>query len=1039
MMLVALISIGGIGTLWITQQYFHFINEAEKIRAEQIESREIMLMQQVQSSTDYINFKRSQAVGRVNKNIKDRVYEAHTIATHIYNSHKHEKTPEELKAMVRETLRQIRFNDGRGYYFATSLKGIEQLFTDRPELEGKNLINMQDSQGAFVIQDMIKIVQNKGEDFYSYRWTKPDEEGKKFRKISFIKLFEPFDWFIGTGEYLDDMEKAIQQEVLARISEIKFGRDGYVFAGQWNGLSLSGPSRGENMYDIVDSNGVKIVQDLISMAKGDGGFVSYVMPKLEGKKPEPKLSYSEGVQEWQWYVGAGMYIDDIEKGVVGAREKAFQIVKHQVVQIIFFLVVLLSVSALISFKTMQKSKKAFNALFEFFQKASTESVEIDPDKLTFNEFQQLAVSANQMLMARKQVEEDLRKTETRQALILRSLPMAFYVAQPFDTYGGTWVSEQIKNISGFSPEQFSADINLWADRLHPDDRDWAISEFDKITDGPISIEYRWLAANNSYHWFHDEAVLIRDENGNPKEIIGSWLDITERRQEQQDLHLTKHTVDQSPLPVVWLLDADKVVYANSSACNILGYSLEEMLAADTNLLHPKGTNEYKEKYLPLLKTKKFLSLDITFRKKDGTIFPVLATPSYLLYAGKEYVIITFLDLTEKKKMEESLLQAQKMESIGTLAGGIAHDFNNILSAIFGYSDMALINMDDREALRNNIGEVKAGAERAKNLVRQILTFSRSAEEDKQPLQISLVAKEALKLLRSSIPSTIEVKQDITSKEVVIADSTQIHQVIMNLCTNAYHAMRETGGILSVTMEDIDLSVPDASGLDLAPGKYIHLEISDTGVGMDKETKEKVFDPYFTTKEVGEGTGLGLAVVHGIVQSHNGRIDVFSQPDHGTTFHLYFPVAEKVIGEVLPKELEAPATGGNEKIMFIDDEKNIVDIAREIFTRHGYTVFTYTNGVQALQDFQQKPDKYDLLITDMTMPYMTGTQLAQKIMEIRPNLSIILCTGHSALTNREKALRMGIKEYCEKPLDVHNLLRTVRKVLDQENIYTKINA
>jgi signal transduction histidine kinase/ActR/RegA family two-component response regulator len=389
---------------------------------------------------------------------------------------------------------------------------------------------------------------------------------------------------------------------------------------------------------------------------------------------------------------------------------------------------------------------------------------------------------------------------------------------------------------------------------------------------------------------------------------------------------------------------------------------------------------------------------------------------------------------QQRELFAKLQQAQKMEAIGTLAGGIAHDFNNILTAILGYSELALIEMDDIEVMRKYIVRVKAGAERASALVTQILTFSRSTEEEKQPLLIAPLVKEALKLLRSSIPATIDIKQDITSQGVVVADSTQIHQIVMNLCTNAYYAMRETGGTLGITVKDIEL--PDlraASQLDLAPGKYIHLEITDTGIGMDAKTKEKIFEPYFTTKEVGEGTGLGLAVVHAIVQSHNGRIIVSSEPGEGTTFHIYFPIAEGEKAVEVQKELETPLTGGDEIIMLVDDEKINVELTKDILTMHGYTVFTFTNGVQAFQEFQQELGKYDLVITDMTMPYMTGTQLSQKILATRPNLPIILCTGHSNLTNREKALAMGIKEYCQKPLKMRKLLCTVREVLDRAKI------
>jgi len=400
------------------------------------------------------------------------------------------------------------------------------------------------------------------------------------------------------------------------------------------------------------------------------------------------------------------------------------------------------------------------------------------------------------------------------------------------------------------------------------------------------------------------------------------------------------------------------------------------------------------------------------------------------------------DITERKTAEEALRQrdeqlrqAQKMESIGTLAGGIAHDFNNILTSIIGYADLAKLDMDNHESLANDINEVRKAADRATSLVRQILTFSRKSEQEKHALQVSLVVKEALKMLRSSIPSIITIKQDIDSESLVLADPTKIHQIIMNLCTNAYHAMRESGGVLDVSLRDVEISdtgtMPD---LQLPAGKYLQLSVSDTGKGMDSETKEKIFEPYFTTKKPGEGTGLGMAVVLGVVESHDGRINVYSEPEQGTTFHVYLPVYEGESDKTSVNKQVAPLTGGNEMIMLVDDETTILDMESNLLKKYGYSVDIFTNAVQALQEFQQQPDKYNLVITDMTMPHMTGTQLSQQLLETRADIPIILCTGHSELTNREKSLAMGIKEYLKKPLGNDRLIRTARQVLDNAAVY-----
>lgn len=446
--------------------------------------------------------------------------------------------------------------------------------------------------------------------------------------------------------------------------------------------------------------------------------------------------------------------------------------------------------------------------------------------------------------------------------------------------------------------------------------------------------------------------------------------------------------------------------------------------------HPCTIKEIREHGKPVV-------VEHTHVMADGSkrIFEVYGYPIFDDDENVSQVIEYNIDITEKKILEEQLRQAQKMEAIGTLAGGIAHDFNNILSAIVGYSDLAKMTMNNHAQLERNINEVLKAADRAKNLVRQILTFSRKTGQERQALQVSLLVKEVLKLLRSTIPTTIEIKQDIiTSEALVLADPTHIHQILMNLCTNAYHAMRETGGTLEVTLKDVELTeTTNTPELELAPGRYIQLVISDTGIGMDKETKAKIFEPYFTTKGLGEGTGLGLAVVHGIVTSHGGSIHVTSELKKGTTFSIYLPVYEGEHEAIKPDKQNVPLLGGHETIMLVDDERAILDIASEFLKSQGYTVYVFSNGVQACQDFQKQPHKYDLVITDMTMPFMTGIQLSLKLLEIRPDIPIILCTGYSEIITREKSLAIGIKEYIEKPLNYDNLFQTIRVVLDSSII------
>ncbi|MCF8129989.1 MAG: response regulator [Deltaproteobacteria bacterium] len=388
--------------------------------------------------------------------------------------------------------------------------------------------------------------------------------------------------------------------------------------------------------------------------------------------------------------------------------------------------------------------------------------------------------------------------------------------------------------------------------------------------------------------------------------------------------------------------------------------------------------------------------------------------------------------TKTKSLESQLRQAQKMEAIGTLAGGIAHDFNNILAAILGYSQLFMTEIPDDSPLSPYLQQIVKAGERARDLVKQILTFSRQAETEPIPLQPHLIVKEAIKLLRSAIPTTIDIQQHVfPDTGMILADPTQIHQVVMNLCTNAYQAMLENGGILDITLKNIEIDGDDevlAVSTVLKAGPHVCLTVKDTGTGIKPDALEHIFDPYFTTKEKGRGTGLGLAVVHGIVGNCKGAILVESEEGKGTTFDVFFPTLEKQT-HANGKGSEAPVLGGNERILMVDDEVPIVRLEKQILEKLGYRVETDTNSLEALKRFMDSPDKFDLLITDLAMPNMSGKQLAAEVKKVRPDFPVIICSGFSDLIDEEKAKELGVQGFLLKPLGRDVLARTVRTVLD----------
>jgi signal transduction histidine kinase len=380
-----------------------------------------------------------------------------------------------------------------------------------------------------------------------------------------------------------------------------------------------------------------------------------------------------------------------------------------------------------------------------------------------------------------------------------------------------------------------------------------------------------------------------------------------------------------------------------------------------------------------------------------------------------------------RESAKKLRQSQKMEAIGTLAGGIAHDFNNILSGIIGYAQLVEMNAGKPENIKKNIDQIMKGTKRASELVTQILTFSRKVEYEKKPLNIYLIVKEAAKFLRSSIPSTIEIIEEINTRSVVMADATQIHQVVMNLCTNAYHSMRDTGGTLLISLSDINID-ESTKEKNCEPGLYIKLSIKDTGHGIEEKNLERIFDPYFTTKKISQGTGLGLAVVSGIVKKHNGFTRVLSERGVGTEIQVFFPVVQQLNNKNAKVERLVENFAGSEKIMLVDDEEDILNPTKAILGNMGYKVEGFIDAVSALETFKKDPDGFDLVITDMTMPKMKGNILSEKILTIRKDIPVILCTGYHESFTENDALETGIRRFVQKPVAGKKLASIIREEL-----------
>ena len=586
-----------------------------------------------------------------------------------------------------------------------------------------------------------------------------------------------------------------------------------------------------------------------------------------------------------------------------------------------------------------------------------------------------------------------------------------------------WQDFAVNN--GVSPDQVSVGSNYFTicDAAAGNDTDEDAETFKQGIDDVLSLKKDRFSMEYPCHspdekrWFVGHVTLFPD-SGAPRVIV-AHENITERKNAEYALFESEkryRSIMESMEDALFICSSDHIIeYMNSAMIEKIGRNAVGETCYKALYDHVKPCSHCKDHMEAILPGQK-------------EVYHVSHSP-ILNEDGTTSKLTVLRDITHIKTMEESLQQAQKMEAIGTLSGGIAHDFNNILFPIMGHTEMLLDAVTDDDPTKESLEQIYAASMRAKELVHQILTFSRQTRGEKKLISIQHIAKEVMKLIRNSIPTTIDIKNNIDNRcPPIHGDPTQIHQIIMNLTTNAYHAMEETGGILTVGLSAVELSESDIFDPEMKPGTYACLSVQDTGIGIPDTIRQQIFTPFFTTKREGKGTGMGLSVVHGIVKSSGGGIHLYSEPGKGTLFKIYLPVATSYV-EIEERREKKRMKRGNERILLVDDERPIISMEEQMLSKMGYQVTSRTNSLEALEAFKARPDQFDLVITDMTMPKLPGDRFAKELLKIRPDIPIIVCTGFSENISENKAKKIGIKGLLLKPVVMSALSDKIREVID----------
>ena len=1050
-MTVIFVLVFSLAISWTLQEFNDFETDSKNIEDKYMEARKAGLRLETEEIIRFIAHKKNLEENEISELLQARTLDAYSIAMDIYRNNEGHVADDEIKQFIIARLKPMRFDNGLGYYFAVTGPNYRELLADRPELAGRALKKTSDVSAEALVRGMVGLSDGNDEGFIYYDAPKPNTSAPLTSKLAYMMHFQPYDWYIGTGVYLDDVQRDLQNQVLDWLFKVKPRTGTSTSIIRFDGTVLFHDHKqliGQNILGRTEIQEQLLYRKILETRHDpDGKFSTYTFGISKKEEKYPKIAFAKPIEDWHWIIVEEMSTNEltsiINEKKAELKKNVFGHILRTALLVFIFIILVIFISNLLS----RKIDREFKVFSLFFESAATNRNFIDKDNLNLLDFKRLADSANGMIQSLKTMEEaSLQSREKIQKQseflknIIEALTHPFYVVD-CKTREIVLANSALKLDPGIE-HPICYDITYG--RPEPCDGQNYPCPIKMVTESkkPVVVEHCHTDADGQVRQIEIHAYPITGARGEVEKIIEYCLDVTDRKRVEEDLlhsELRYRSLFDSISDPIFIHGQDGLLKEiNRSAGKILGYDRKELLGLNLMDLTAAGQAETMQKAFQNLKMPNTFSLKLSLLHRDGRRIPMEINSRLIMDRGEEAILSVARDISENKRaqeeraaLEKHVRQAHKMEAIGTLAGGIAHDFNNILGAIIGFAELAQMKAAERGFEQDYFEMVLEASYRAKELVHQILSISRRTEQEKKPVMIGPIIKETLKLLRASIPTTVRIVQEINVIDAAImADPTQVHQIIMNLGANASQAMAEKGGQLTVSLDEVEISPNDLRlKMGLIAGRYLRLTVNDTGMGIDPGVRDRIFDPYFTTKKAQEGTGLGLSIVHGIVKSYGGEIRVYSEPGMGSTFSLYLPALEDFKTDSESRE-ELPLQRGNERILFIDDEQQLVRLGSETLKMLGYEVIAQISSLKALEIFRLTPEKFDLVITDLTMPEMTGLELAKKIKETRADIPIILCTGFSAKIASEKYTDAGISQVVMKPILTREISRIVRQELDK---------